>query len=211
MKLLFLGDSITDMGRRFDVPDYSIHSYGDGYVFVLASHFARISPTKYQILNRGISGNRIVDLYARIKKDVWNLKPDVLTILIGTNDVWHELSQNGVELDRWERIYRTIIDETKERLPDTKIIMCEPYVLYGDATKENFEHFEKIKEYAKVAARIAHDYGIPFVKLQEPLDKAAEKYSVEDYMFDGVHPAIAGATLIADEWLKVFEKEVTVK
>ena len=81
----------------------------------------------------------MVDLYARIKKDVWNLKPDVLSILIGVNDVWHEIgSRNGVEIDRFERVYRTLIKETLERLPDCKIMLLEPFVLKGAATEEQY-------------------------------------------------------------------------
>ena len=76
-------------------------------------------PTKHEIFNRGISGNRVVDLYARIKSDVWNLKPDVLSILVGVNDVWHELDiANGVDIERYERIYGMMLEETLERLPN---------------------------------------------------------------------------------------------
>ena len=82
------------------------------------------NPLRYEIYNHGISGDRSVDLYARIKRDVWNLKPDVISILIGVNDVWHDLVENpnGVDIVRYEKVYRMIIEETKERLPDVKFI-----------------------------------------------------------------------------------------
>ena len=71
-----------------------------------------------KFINWGIGGNRIVDLYSRIKADVWNYNPDVLSILIGVNDVWHEINhQNGVELDRFEKIYRILIEDTQKYLP----------------------------------------------------------------------------------------------
>ena len=130
MKILFYGDSITDMNRFRDHEDGTVYSYGVGYPNFVVGDLSYQYPEKYEFINRGISGNRIVDLYARIKIDVWNHKPDVLSILIGVNDVWHEISrENGVELDRWERIYRTLIEETKERLPGVKIIICEPFIL----------------------------------------------------------------------------------
>ena len=208
MKILFFGDSITDMGRKHD-SDGHIFSYGNGYVYLIASKLFTEVPGTYEIINRGISGNRIVDLYARIKSDVWNQTPDVLSILIGVNDVWHDFAENpnGVEIERWEKIYRALIEETKERLPNTRIILCEPFVLHGTATdyEDKYEKFTQVFEYAKVARKIAADYGLEFVSLQEEFDKKAAQYGAEYFLFDGVHPHVAGATLIADEWLKVFK------
>ena len=115
MKILFFGDSITDASRERET-DFGLKSYGFGYVRAIAGNLLLDNPNKYEIINRGIGGNRIVDLYARIKKDLWNEKPDFLNILIGVNDVWHEIAnQNGVDIVRFEKVYRTIIEETKER------------------------------------------------------------------------------------------------
>lgn len=208
MKIVMFGDSITDM-RHSCEEQGSVFSYGSGYVFFVAGELLSENPDKYEIVNRGISGNRIVDLYARIKADVWNLHPDVLSILIGVNDVWHEIdSQNGVELDRYERIYKTIIKETQERLPDCKIILIEPFVLKGVATEEKYEKFLQVKKYAEKVKAIAKEFNLPFVSLQEKLDEAASKYGVSTYLHDGVHPNVAGAKLIADEWLKSFRKNI---
>ena len=209
MKIVFFGDSITDMSRARN-SDGKVESYGDGYVFFVAGKLLSENPQKYEIINRGISGNRVVDLYARIKGDVWNQQPDVLSILIGVNDVWHELSENpnGVDLTRWEKVYRMLIEDTKERLPNTKIMILEPFVLHGRATDFNdkYEDFQQVKLYAAKAKEIAKDYGLTFVPLQEKFDKAAEKYGEQYYLYDGVHPDVAGAALIAGEWLKAFEK-----
>ena len=128
MKVLFYGDSITDMGRSRDVELYNYYSYGNGYVRVITDKLTYKNPEKYQIINKGISGDRIVDLYARIKRDVWNFEPDVLSIYIGVNDVWHDLyeNKNGVEIDRYEKIYRILIEDTLKRLPNVKIMLVEP-------------------------------------------------------------------------------------
>ena len=209
MKILFFGDSITDMGRRKDVENGSVYSYGSGYTFVVKSELSRENPVGYEIINRGISGHRIVDLYARIKSDVWNQKPDLLSILIGVNDVWHEINfHNGVDLERFEKVYSMLIEDTLKNLPDLKIVLLEPFVLKGVATEENYEMFLQVKEYAKVVRRLAEKYGLYFIPLQEKFDKAAEEYGVEPFLFDGVHPNVAGATLIADEWMKFFNKEI---
>jgi lysophospholipase L1-like esterase len=192
------------MARSREV-DGNAFGYGVGYVNSVSATLKYEDPTKYEIINRGIGGNRVVDLYARIKADVWNHNPDLISILIGINDVWHEIyGSNGVELDRFERVYRMLIEDTKKQLPNVKFIICEPFVLPGSATNEKYEEFCEVKKYAAVIAKIAKDYDIPFVSLQEKFDAAAEQYGAEHYLYDGVHPDIAGGKLIAEEWLKVF-------
>lgn len=205
MKILFYGDSITDMGRSRDF-DEKAFGYGVGYVNNVSATLKYEDPEAYQIINRGIGGNRVVDLYARIKADVWNHTPDLISILIGINDVWHEIhGKNGVELDRFERVYRMMIEDTKKVLPNVKFIICEPFVLKGEATEEWFEQFSEIRKYAAVIKNLAKEYGIPFVELQDKFDEAAEKHGAVHYLYDGVHPDIAGGKLIAEEWMKVFK------
>ncbi len=211
MKILFFGDSITDALRNRDYQGNVVAPYGIGcgYVNVVASELTYSNPNEYEIINTGISGNRCVDLYARIKMDCWNYQPDVVSILVGANDVWHEIDRaNGVAIKRYEKVYRAIIEDTIAELPNVKIILAEPYVQKGVRTEEQFEQFLAIKEYAKVAKKLAKEYGLPFVELQKPLDDYALKYGAEKTLIDGIHPAIAGARVIANEWLKVFKKEI---
>ena len=206
MKILFFGDSITDANRDRET-DCGLRSYGVGFVRTIAGKLLFDEPTGYTIINRGVSGNRIVDLYARIKKDLWNETPDFLSILIGVNDIWHEIAhQNGVDLARFERIYRSIIEETQERLPNIKILLCEPFVLLGAATQDAYERFLEVKEYAKIVKKLAEEYGLYFLPLQDKFDEYSEKYGATQYLFDGVHPSVAGAQLIANEWLALFEE-----
>ena len=162
---------------------------------------------KYDVINTGISGNRIVDLYARIKSGLWNHEPDVISILIGINDVWHEIArQDGVELDRYENIYRLLLKETKEKLPKAKIIICEPFVLCGSSTEEKFEEFLRVKDYAKVAKKLSDEFNTYFVPLQKVFDEKGALYGNNVLLKDGVHPTVKGAAILAEEWLKVFEK-----
>ena len=206
MKVIFYGDSITDAGRNYEV-DFQPEGYGYGYVKYAVESLIAENSEKYVLYNRGISGNRIVDLYARIKKDVWNLQPDVLSILIGVNDVWHELDGgNGVDIVRFEKMYRILLDDTLERFPSLKILLCEPFILKGNSTVEKWEEFLQVKEYAKVVKKLASEYGLYFLPLQDVLDKAAERNGAENYAADGVHPTAEGAKLIAAEWLKAFKK-----
>ena len=208
MKIDFFGDSITDAFRNREATNTN-DRFGCGFVAQLAAKLFAQNPLGYEIKNAGIGGNRIVDLYARIKKDVWNESPDVLSILIGVNDVWHEIgAQNGVEIDRFERMYRMLLEDTLARLPNVKIILCEPFVLEGTATQEKFDRFLEVKEYAKVVKNLAKEYGLYFLPLQEKLEKAGKEYSPELYLGDGVHPAMAGAKLIANEWLALFKEQI---
>lgn len=216
MRIVFFGDSITDMGRNRETnKSTDIFSYGNGYPIFIASDLYRQDPNEYEILNRGIGGNRIVDLYARVKADVWNLKPDVLSILIGVNDIWHEIGlKNGVDLERFERMYRFLIEDTRKQLPDLKVVLCEPFILKGSATDDTeqipdkYTQFLKVYEYAKIVKKLAKEYNLFFLPLQEKFNEKANIYGAEPYLYDGVHPMIAGATLIADEWLRLFKEVI---
>ena len=98
-KILFMGDSITDAMRDREADDY----LGAGYASMVAGELGYKEPYAYQFVNRGISGNRIIDLHARIRCDMINLQPDYISILIGVNDVWHEYTRkNGVAADKFE-------------------------------------------------------------------------------------------------------------
>ena len=208
MKLVFFGDSTTDMGRNRTVEDGNIHAYGDGFVFFVAGELFEKDPNGYEIVNRGDSGNRIYQLYARLKKDVWNEKPDVLTILIGINDVEHKNNETGTDLVRWEKIYRMIIEETKEGLPDVKIILMEPFDLYVEGADEEIHETRSatIKVYNKILNTLCEEYNCEFVPLQDKFEEMAKKHGAKNYLHDGTHPSIAGSKLMAREWLKAFKK-----
>ena len=206
MRILFYGDSITDASRSREVEKPNI-SLGHTYVTYAAGKLLERNPVGYEIYNRGISGNRIVDLYARVKRDCWNLKPDVISILIGINDIWHEIGgENGVELERFETVYRMLLSDTKKALPNVKLILCEPFVLSGSATEENFERFLEVKEYAKVVKKLAEEFGAELVLLQDKYDELGEKYGNDTLLRDGVHPTLAGGVVLANEWLKGYDK-----
>ena len=154
-----------------------------------------------------MAGDRIVELYSRIRQDFWNLQPDCATILVGANDVWHEInSQNGVEIDRFENIYRLIIKETKQKFPSMRIILVEPFVHHGTSTEAHFEEFLQIYNYANVVKNLAKEFGLEFVELQEKFNQLIAINGSAYYLADGIHPTIVGAKLIAEEWLKVYKR-----
>ncbi len=205
MRILFQGDSITDADR-----DRANHArLGRGYPLLVEAALGYIEPGKYEFANRGISGNRIVDLYARIKADIINLKPDVMSILIGVNDVWHELGENpnGVDADKFYKIYSMLIEEVKESLPNIKIIILEPFVLEGCSTMDNWDYFSKeVPKRAAMAKKIAEKYDLVFVPLQEGFDELCKKAPSEYWLGDGVHPTPKGHEYIKEQWLRAFNK-----
>jgi len=210
MKLiLFQGDSITDTGRDFNYdPDM-----GYGYATMTAGKILVDYPGQFRFLNRGISGNRIVDLYARIKRDIINLKPDYVSILIGVNDVWHEYNyQNGVSPEKYEKLYGMLIEELREALPKVKLMLLEPFILPGNKTVSTEEHPDRweflhggVLAQAAAAKRVAEKYALPFIPLQEKFEHM-DAIAPGEWTGDGVHPTAAGHALIQEQWLKAFEE-----
>ncbi len=194
---IILGDSITDCDRNRD----DINSLGMGYPAVTAANIGILHPQKFRFINEGISGNRIVDVYARIKRDILNQKPDYLSILIGINDVWHELGdKNGVAAPKFEKIYSMLIEEIKEELPEIKIFILEPFVTPGTATDEHIEYFRtETTLRAEATKRIAEKYDLTFIPLQDKFDEAMKLAPASYWTRDGVHPTAEGHGIIARE------------
>ena len=208
--VLFQGDSITDSSRHREFDE----GRGHGYATMVTGALGASEPYKYNFINRAISGNRSVDLLARVKSDIINLKPDYMSILIGVNDVWHEISyQNGLSAEKYEKIYSMIIEEVKEALPNIKIMILEPFVVPGSGTSSipeapnRWEIFQsEVFLRAAAAKRIAEKYSLTFVPLQHVFDAAIQDApDVAYWVKDGVHPTTFGHELIKREWLKAFE------
>ena len=209
-KILFQGDSITDCGRsRTDLSDM-----GPGYPNLVKAFLGMDHPGEYEFVNRGISGNRIVDVYARIKMDFINLKPDYASIYIGVNDAWHEINeQNGVATEKFEKIYSMLLEEVLEACPDVKLMLIAPYVLEGRSTVGTEEIPDKLERFRtdvaeKVAAvkRLGEKFGLPVIDLQPAFDAACEKAPPVYWTADGVHPTPCGHEIIKRLWLETFEK-----
>lgn len=202
-RILMTGDSITDSGRNRE----ALYDLGNGYPILIGSGLGYDYPGEYEFINKGISGNRSVDILARIKQDCINLKPDYISILMGINDVWHEINyQNGVETKKFEKIYDMIVEEILEALPSVKVFLLQPFVTHGTATDDNYELFcQGAKEKAEATARIAAKYNLPVIDLQAEFDHAQEKAPATVWTGDGVHPTPAGHQVIARAWRRTFE------
>ena len=191
-RFLFQGDSITDAGRDRKIEDISSYSIGHGYATVTAAMLGAKHQGKLEFFNRGISGNRIVDVYARIKYDIINLKPDYLSILIGVNDVWHEIDwQNGISAEKFEKLYSMLIEEIKEVLPELKIYILEPFLTHGEKVDVNWDIFRsEVEKRAAVSKLIAKKYNLEFIPLQDKFDKACENAPCTYWTKEGVHPPL---------------------
>lgn len=201
---LFQGDSITDASRDDDNDD----SLGCGYAFLLASDLLKNKKDEFRFINRGNSGDRITDVYVRIKEDIINLKPDMMSILIGVNDVSHELTQNcGVTPEKFEKIYSMLIEEVTEALPEIKIFILEPFIMKGIHTEARWDEFSsEVHKMAKASENIAKKFNLEFIPLQDKFDAAAADGNHRYWSVDGIHPSAAGHQLIKEELQKAIIK-----
>ncbi len=207
--ILFQGDSITDAFRQYEIAYFS----GNGYATMVKGELGYKYPEQYTFDNKGISGNRITDIYARIKSDIINLAPDYMSILCGVNDSGHEFAhKNGVSTEKFEKIYSMLIEEVKEALPNIKIMLLEPFLLRNKTTEDevyggSYENFRRdVEEKAAAVKRIAEKYNLAFVPLQAKFDEVYNPENPDYWAFDGVHPTAAGHALIAKAWLAKFEE-----
>ena len=202
--ILFQGDSITDAGRSRE----DLTSLGNGYPNFAAGLAEKSYPGEYRYINRGISGNRSIDLLARVKADIINLKPDFMSILIGVNDVWHELDfNNGVDNSRYKLYYRLLLEQVREALPDTKLLIMEPFVLKGENILKYYDKFRaEVELRAASAKELAVEFDIPFLPLQNKLDELFEQKPMGYWLGDGVHPTAEGHEFIVREWMTEFKK-----
>lgn len=201
--VLFQGDSVTDCGRNScSGSGITANGIGPGYPGMIAAKLnCDRTDIEWNFINRGISGNRIVDLYARWKADCINLAPDILSILIGVNDTWHHFgSNNGVEVPRYARFYRELLTWTREALPQVKFILMDPFVCPDVNERSLF--VPELIERRKVVAELAKEFGAVHIPLQDLFDQAFKRAPQSHWAADGVHPTPAGHQLITDAWIQ---------
>lgn len=199
--VLFQGDSITDCvrDRTITIPNEPA-ALGAGYVGRLAGELLAGHPgAGWKIYNRGISGDRIVDLLGRWRKDALVLQPNLVSILVGVNDTWHQaLNGNGLSVSRYAELYRMVLQDTRAARPNCRLVLGEPFALPGGAFKD--EWMPELRERASVVRQLAEEFGAAFVPYQEMFDRAQAKFSAAELAADGVHPSPAGHQLMAAAW-----------
>lgn len=209
--VLFQGDSITDAGRNRSLEDRvnDFEMLGRGYPLYAAAGLLAARPDRdLRILNRGISGNRVPDLDKRWERDCIDLKPDLLSILIGVNDYGHTRGSNyDGTAERYLSEYRRLLERTRKMLPGTKIVICEPFLIHGGTVLDDSWE-PAFAGYRRVAALLAAEFNAGFVPFQEVFNAALEKAPAGYWGADGIHPSTAGAVLMAEAWLKTVPSEL---
>lgn len=203
-RILFQGDSITDAGRDRKIIDpNSTQALGNGYALLTAAKLLKEYVDKdVQIYNRGISGHKVPQLQERWQTDCIDLKPDILSILIGINDYWHKRSGNySGNAQDFKNQYENLIESTLENLPDVTLIIGEPFGVKG-VRHVTDDWYPELQEYQDVARQISKQYDTLFIPYQHIFDEAIKKADGAYWTTDGVHTSLAGAELMSEAWLK---------
>ncbi len=197
--ILFQGDSITDCGRDRENQNH----LGDGYAQCAAHALAALYPEAgFKVLNRGVSGNRVKDLLARYDDDFAAVKPDVLSILIGINDVWRRYdSADATSIDTFTEEYRQLLSQVKRDLPNTRIVIMEPFLLHVQPGQSAWR--EDLDPKIQVVRALAAEFADCFIPLDALMSaRHAQGVPLAALATDGVHPTPTGHGFIAREWLK---------
>jgi lysophospholipase L1-like esterase len=205
--ILFQGDSITD-GNRYKLPEQAWdlnHQMGHGYSSIVNGQLEVKYPEKdLKFINKGISGNRLVDLFARMQADILNLSPDLLSILVGINDAYEGVSSNSVTApNKFDTIYHMLLDEVIERYPDIKLVLCEPFFLpIGKVEVQRKEWEAAISPLQDVTRKVAEEYKAIFIPYQQIFNELCTTREPSYWIWDGIHPTVCGHQVIADQWIK---------
>jgi lysophospholipase L1-like esterase len=205
---LFQGDSITD-GNRTRNNDLN-HVLGHGYAYLISSKLSYNSPEKeFLFLNRGISGNQVTDLANRWQTDTIELKPDLLSIMIGVNDAWAAVGGDKTRtVELFESTYRSILEKTRQALPSVQFVLCTPFVLPAGPVKKQWDSCQiEVAPRIAVIRQLADEYNAVFVDFQTAFNAALKRAPAEYWLWDGVHPMPAGHELMAREWIKQVRKK----
>jgi len=200
-RLLFIGDSITDCGWKNDG-----EKIGNGFVRLVRDLLrVRHMTNAPEVINRGISGNKVTDLARRWERDVVELRPDVVSVYIGINDVWHTMveGRSGVPLEEFMPAYRQILTRTREALPACRIVLCEPSVIWPP---QDARLNPALAPYVKAVHELAGEFAVQdVVRLNEAFERARKARPDIAWAPDGVHPSASGHMLIAMTWLETLK------
>ena len=204
--ILFQGDSITDGGRQRTGMDYN-HIMGQDYAYILAAQIGSQSPQRELVfVNRGQGGDWVSDLAERWRVDTLDLRPALLSILVGVNDTLSSRKPSETA-EQFEARYDQLLAQTIEALPATRIVLGEPFVLPVGKHKATWDTDRtEIGKRQAVVARLANKYHLPLIHYQRAFDQACKLAPAEHWSWDGIHPTYAGHGLMAKEWLRTVDE-----
>jgi len=199
--VLFQGDSITDSGRKRNQNE----SLGDGYVMMTAAWLSALHPEYHaKFYNRGIAGNQIRDLRKRWKKDCLDLRPNLVSILVGVNDLGLPFWKSSTPTECFQADYKSILELTQQL--QCKIILLEPFLVHS--LEDFLEVTEELNKKIEVIKELSREFQTKLVPLNDIFIKACTKRVPSFWAIDGVHPTLAGHALIAQSWIQSVMEEV---
>lgn len=204
-RIVFQGDSITDGGRIRE----QVYDVGYGYPLFVKGYLDYFYPGQYELYNRGIGGDQVSDIYARVERDIVALAPDYLSILVGVNDAYNEILNDEKQMDSegFYRTYDNLIAKIMVAIPKVKIMLMEPFVLESKSRKEDWQDFRRAVEVrSQMARKISEKYNLTYISLQQKFDEVENNAVCDYWLRDGVHPTVAGKELIKVQWINGFEK-----
>ena len=196
--LLFIGDSITDCGRRG-----AERPLGNGYVKLFADMLKIRDPEKnLHIINKGIGGNRVTDLQARWSDDMLRHGPDWLSVKIGINDLHSHLSAgpNAVSPEVFEKVYEDILSRTREALPECRMLLIDPFYISTDRAPSSWRQqvLDLIPAYIEVVHKMSERYETRLVETHEMFQRLLGHYEPDEFCPEPVHPHLTGHLAIAE-------------
>lgn len=223
-RVLFIGDSITDGGwgggdakpsserNHWDMN----HIFGSGYMYLCATYYMANFPEKeYEFFNRGISANTLKDLKDRWEEDIIKEKPDILSVLIGTNDINNYMysgNNNSFDFKTWENDYRLLLDRALRANPKLKLVLGAPFVSKTGSMRKSKDYEKRdslIRRCGSIVEKIAKDYNAVYLPYQDMFDQVIKKYPTSKdtyWIWDGIHPTPAGHKKMADLWIQEVDK-----
>lgn len=202
-RIVFAGDSVTDMGSTIPVGEGMFDNVGRGYVRVLESMFASYYPEVFlRITNSGISGNTSRDLLERYDRDVIELNPNWVSICIGINDVWRQFDSPAIVdsyvlPDEYEKNVENMIVRVKDNVKG--VFVLSPYII--ESNKEDMMR-KRMDEYVAICKKLANKHNCIFVDFQKMYENYCKIRHSSYIAWDRIHPNQVGATLMAREFLK---------
>ena len=192
-KILFFGDSITQAA-----------SNEDGFIRILENELAAKKDNSTQLLNAGVGGNKVTDLYLRFNDDVLSKNPDEVLIWIGINDVWHRDNGTGTDLSKFPVFYQKMIDQLKAR--NIKVTLCTPGVI-GELTDNSNPQDGLLNAFSKAIRKLAKDNNCTLIDFREDFQEYEIKNNLENkskgiLTSDGVHLNAEGNKFVADIFKK---------
>lgn len=201
-RLVMIGDSITDCGRNYEANPAGGGSFGDGYVNLVNACLTGLAPSYgIMVVNKGVNGNTIVDLKKRWQKDVLDLKPDYVSVMIGINDVWRHFDGSLQQLElvdpeEYKRVYDELITDTKPKVKE--IFIMSPFMIEPNRQDKMRT---MVDAYAEIARETADRHGLLFIDVQKKIDAFLEELSSYIISGDRVHPNVQGHMIVAKAFL----------